>query len=79
MTPLGYIRLVNTAVTLDKKFRVLMQDYHQVRVRRQTITEMADGSLDMQHGAHYRVWPFLLKVYNIDPDAGQGFGSLANI
>jgi len=79
MSTLNYIRLVNQAATLDRKFRVVMQDFHQVKVRRHTIKEMADGSLDMQHGAHYRVWPFILKVYYLDPDAAQGFGSLANI
>jgi len=74
-----YIRLVNTGATLDKKFRVIFQDFHSPTIRRQNIKEMADGSLDIQSGAHYRVWPLLLKVYYIDPEEDQGFGSLANM
>lgn len=77
MSTLKYVRLVNVGATLDKKFRVLYQDYRTPILRRINVKEMADGSLDIQHGAHYRVWSLALKIYVTE--SGAGYGNLSDI
>lgn len=74
-----YIQLTNSDSSLDKRFRVYADGYVQRYERKESVRSTISGKTDVTEGAVVRSWQLVLKVYETDPDAGSGYGDLADI
>jgi len=69
-----YIQLTSSDGSLAKRFKVVFAEdgYRPLTLRRRTVRETASGKLDIQHGAHYRAWQYLLSVHAEESDSTFG-------
>lgn len=78
MAQVGYVRLVNSNSSLDKRVRVLVEGHGQIPNREGKKARTVTGGLDLAVGGVKQRWNLKCKVYTTDP-GGSAYATLADL
>ena len=77
MPQVGYIRLVNSTGSLDKRLRVYTDGFSRIPVRSSQKSRTVNGDIDLSIGKTKWQWSLKAKVRATESDAN--YASLANL
>lgn len=79
MTVTKYFTLTNSDMSLSRKFRVLHAGWDPIKEKSQTTKKTLNGEWDVSSGGTYARHEYVLRVHGTDPEAGDGYGSKAEL